>query len=204
MTRKTFRALRRQKKLNTRLQQRELYVKQQVNRNTLAFYLRLMIKKYKERVFVHNLTSLAHSHFRSGSETRIFAEWRRVAHKRREFLQNKVAQIRRYPQSAIVLMNFIGYLVMPRKQHAVFDVLDFYSFCSIKKKFSPNSKRLARTIEFALKQRLRRIMHAWREHKTRIVNFKKKVRHNLMKRVFHVLDHNNALNYRLKLFGDRR
>lgn len=48
-------------------------------------------------------------------------------------------------------MKFIGYLIMPRRQHASFDILDFYSYCSIKKKFNPNGQRLARTIEFALK-----------------------------------------------------
>lgn len=47
-------------------------------------------------------------------------------------------------------------------------------------------------------------MHAWREHKTRFIDFKRKIKQNLMRKVFHVLDHNNALNYRLKLFANRR
>jgi len=47
-------------------------------------------------------------------------------------------------------------------------------------------------------------MHAWRDHKNHIVDFKRKLKQNLMRRVFLVLDHNNALNYRLKLIVNKR
>jgi len=51
--------------------------------------------------------------------------------------------MKRRPQSLVLLINFTGYQVMPKVQHSSFDILDFYSYCSIKKRFRPNSKRLA-------------------------------------------------------------
>ena len=62
-----------------------------------------------------------------------------------------IAQIKRKPQVAIVFVNFLGFNLMPRKQHAIFDILDFYSYVSIKKRMRPDAKRLAQTIEVALK-----------------------------------------------------
>ena len=83
-----------------------------------------------------------------------------------------INQYRRRPQSMQLLINFIGYNVMPKAQHATFDTLDFYSYCSIKKRFKPDGQRLARTVELSLKHTLRRLMTAWKEQKNRVTNFK--------------------------------
>ena len=48
---KTFRALRRAKRLNAKIQKRADYVNQMVTLNIKAFYMRLMMKKYKEVKF---------------------------------------------------------------------------------------------------------------------------------------------------------
>jgi len=49
-------------------------------------------------------------------------------------------------------MKFIGFLTMPLEQQTTFNILDLYSYCSIKKRFRPDGQRLARTIELTLKQ----------------------------------------------------
>ena len=48
LIRKTYRALRNVKSLNSNLKKKFDYVQMKVARNIKAFYLRLMIKKYKE------------------------------------------------------------------------------------------------------------------------------------------------------------
>ena len=92
--------------------------------------------------------------------------------------------MKKKPQSMLVLINFIGFQAMPQKQHSSFDILDFYSYCSIKKKFKPDSQRLARTVELALKQQLRRILNAWKAHKNRVAQFKQSLKTNMLRRVF--------------------
>ena len=103
-----------------------------------------------------------------------------------------------------ILINFIGYHIMPKKQHDTFDTLDFYSYCTIKKRYRPNSERLARTVEISLKHRLRSLMMAWKDQKNRVANFKNQLRLNQMRRVFAAFDKVSALSYRLKLFTKRR
>ena len=48
LIRKTYRALRNVKSLNSNLKKKFDYMQQKVARNIKSFYLRLMIKKYKE------------------------------------------------------------------------------------------------------------------------------------------------------------
>lgn len=180
------------------------YIEAVVARNIKAFYLKLMVKKQKELYFARNLTSLAMSHFKSCLHSRILAEMRSYARKRKEKLIKTVALIKRKPQSAIVLINFVGFSMMPKSQHDTFDILDFYSYCTIKKKFSPDSQRLARTIELSLKQQLGRILGAWKDQKNQVVKFKASLKVNMLRRVFRALDKNCAQNYRLSLFNKRR
>ena len=56
---KTFRALRRAKRLNAKLQKKADFVNQMVTQNIKAFYMRLMLKKFKELKFARNLACLA-------------------------------------------------------------------------------------------------------------------------------------------------
>jgi len=115
LTAKAFRALKQMRRVNARLERRVQRMQALVNHNVIAFYFRLMIKKYRERYLGYNLTQLALSHFQSASKTRLLHEWRRVVRQRRETLQRMLSHMRRKPQSAIVLINFVGNLIMPKQ-----------------------------------------------------------------------------------------
>ena len=110
-----------------------------VTQNIKAFYMRLMIKKYKELRFARNLTALAQSHFKGSFRHRIFEEWKIIARRRKEKLQKVMSMLKRKPQAMQLLIKFVGYNVMPKSQHPTFDTLDFYSYCSIKKRYKPDS-----------------------------------------------------------------
>ena len=115
LTLKTFRALYRAKRLNRKAQRKVNLVEQLVKRNIKAFYFRLMMKKFKELRFGKNLTALAQSHFKGSFKQRMFQEWRVYAEQRKDKLHKMVSHMKRKPQSMLILINFVGFHVMPRQ-----------------------------------------------------------------------------------------
>jgi len=56
----------------------------------------------------------------------------------------------------------------------------------------------------ALKQQLRRIMKGWRDQTDKVTAFKKQIRINLQRLAFRALDKHCGMNYRFRLFANRR
>ena len=111
---KTFRALKMQKRLNYKHGKRADYITNLVARNIKAFYFRLMMKKYREVSLARNLTGLALSHFKGCLRQRILLAWRQTAKERKDRMLKVLSLIKRKPQSILVLVNFLGFSVMPR------------------------------------------------------------------------------------------
>jgi hypothetical protein len=97
-----------------------------------------MLKKYAEINLSKNLRKVAKSHRLSVSKLACFREWRRIAKDRRTRYVSMVNKLKKNPNSLLLLLNFTGFIIMPKEQKKTFDVLDFYSFCTLKNKFKLN------------------------------------------------------------------
>ena len=104
----------------------------------LRFYFKRMVKKYAEVQLSKNLRLVAKTHFVSVTKQTCFHEWRRVIKERKRRHLGMVGKLKKNPRSLLLLMAFVGFRVMPKEQQKSFDVLDLYSYVTLKKKFKIN------------------------------------------------------------------
>lgn len=83
LVKKALKGFRRSRERRLEIERRMALVKQMVELNTAAFYFRLMVKKYKERVFGRGLTRVATDHFQSTFRRKLLKQWQREARERK-------------------------------------------------------------------------------------------------------------------------
>jgi hypothetical protein len=94
---------------------------------------------------------------------------------------------------------------MAKRKIKSFDLLEFYSFCTVNNKVKPSKKdKFVKIIEFAIKSRMAVLLNAWKCHHAKIKKLRSKPIHRLKRNAFEAFASFSARQYRIRMFVKER